>query len=408
MEEGKENKNWQPLIENFFEKFFKDKEKPYSKDEIRKWLNDNSEKAVNISFATHVPKLTHSIINASSFNDKTTHQKDRYLSTSTLKNRAVDGAVKGNQYAPVFKFLNEVELNGKKILSEFSNISTTVLKVFAQNDQELQKWNKNFNMALVDKQISTHLLTKQIYFPTNDKESKSTLSYHLLSNVKSSSMTQAIFEKIKPKKYEDKDKYLKDTLCWFPKKAKIQVTASNHSNASQLNGKRGGKIILLSTQPPIWKSQIKPPLGRSMFYRYLPIKNDNFKYLSDFLVRFKSLNLSINDPRRKVHVERWIDNIIDDWLFYVGSIHKIKSGWSEDSKLKEAHQFLLDPYREGEGFQEQLKSGNWQIEVCFDFADWFNRRLKKANKKFTPQKEYTKIWRRFLERSLREYFEVIL
>lgn len=379
------------------------------------WLTTNSENAKSVSFATHVAKLTHSKIDTPSFYDNIDSQKNNQLSTSALRNKAIDGAVAGNQFAPIFQFL-ELELNGKKLASEFSDESNIVLKPFVKEGEDLNNWNKGFKQSLSSKQLSSHALAKQIYFPINNNTINNS-EYHLLCNVKSSSIAHAIYENVfnKNEKHarelRSKDKYSEVLINSFLSKAKVSVTISNHSNASQLNAKRGGKIFLYSTQPPTWQSQLKPPLHtESMFYAYYSSSNtkENIDYLADFLMRFKDLNLSIKDPKRKQHLDRWVNNIVDDWLFYVGSIQNLSSGWSEDSKLKKEHQCLLDPYREDESFQVRLKTTAWQTVVCDDFAKWLNKKLKAKNNKFTPRAEHTRMWRKLIATPLREYSENIV
>lgn len=78
------------------------------------WISWAAENAKNVTFATHVTKLTHSSIDSPSFFDKIEVINNRYLSTSSLKNIAIDGAVKGNQYSPIYQFL-ELELNGNNL-----------------------------------------------------------------------------------------------------------------------------------------------------------------------------------------------------------------------------------------------------------------------------------------------------
>jgi len=78
-----------------------------------KWLSVNSDKAGSVSFATHVIKLTHSKIDTPSLFDCIDKHDDAYLTTSTLTTKTIDGAVSGNQFAPIFQFL-ELEFKGVK------------------------------------------------------------------------------------------------------------------------------------------------------------------------------------------------------------------------------------------------------------------------------------------------------
>jgi len=109
-------------------------------------------------------------------------------------------------------------------------------------------------------------------------------------------------------------------------------------------------------------------------------------------------------------INSWVDNIIDEFLFYTSTIQNLPTGWTakKEIKLKLEHQYLLDPYREDEQFQAKRKADNWQSVVCDDFSAWLNRLLIGRDKKFTPQKNlHSRMWSKFLEQPLREYSETI-
>jgi len=376
------------------------------------WLSKNCENASSVSFATHVIKLTHSSIDSSSLLDCIHDYKNAFLTTSALKTKKIDGAVKGNQFAPIFQFL-ELELNGIKLAEQLVK-DNQIFAYFVRKDEDIElqeKWITGFRKALDAGKMSTHALAKQIYFPLETEK------YHLLCNLISSSMAHSIHEKVfdeqqKPiKKQVEKNKYSEDINIRFVKRSHLGVTASNHSNASQLNAKRVGRLHLFSSAPPTWQSQIKPPSNRKDlfddFYNFT-IKTE-IDYLRDFLLRFNRLGLSINDPKRKRHLQRWVDNIIDEFLFYVSSIQNLPSGWSADEKvrLKKEHQYLLDPYRVDEAFQKSKQASDWQTVIRSDFAKWMNRQLRGKDKQFTPQSEHTRLWKKLLEQPLREYMEPI-
>jgi len=230
-------------------------------------------------------------------------------------------------------------------------------------------------------------------------------------------MAQIIHEKV----FDERDKltqksiennrYFNSVSSKYIHRSQLGVTASNHSNASQLNAKRGGKLHLFSTRPPTWQSQIKPPVYQKSLFSDL--HNSTIKieidFLRDFLIRFKQLDLSIKDPKRKYHLDRWVNNIIDEFLFYVGTIQNLPSGWtsSEGIQLKNTHQHLLDPYRLDDEFQSERQNNDWQAIICTDFAQWLNHRLRGKDNQFTPQTEHTRLWKKMLEQPLREYMEPV-
>lgn len=376
------------------------------------WITWAAENAKNVTFATHVTKLTHSIIDSPSFFDTFEATKNNHFSTSSLTDVVIDGAVKGMQYSPVYQFL-ELEFNNKKLISEFANLGTSILESFAKNNEQMLVWNQGFAAATSEGKPRAHFLLKQTYFPITKDSSE--FNYHLLCNVVSSSKAQALYEFSRRNskdsfKIKNTYKYSNEPYFNFPNRASISITASNHGNASQLNNKRGGRLGLFSCQPPVWHSELKPPIySRSFLYELS--KNyevqENIQYLSDFLTRFENLQLSIKDPKRMRWVEEWIENLADEVLVYVKSIQALPAGWSatKDIKLKVEHQVLLDCYRQDDDFLAMKNSDDWQTVIIQDFAAWLNNRLNKTNEKFTPQDVHTKLWMKIFKTNFRENFD---
>jgi len=384
------------------------------------WISMASKSASSVSFATHVSKLTHSKIDSTSIYDQIDVINSNYVTTSSLSLRAIDGAVTGNQFAPVFQFL-ELECNGVKLADELANENSQALRKFS--DDNYLGWNKGFLNALRSDELASHTLAKQVYFPII-KLSGSTYNYHLLSVMKSSSFAHAIFEKSAAKEFNDyqrkirddfekKEKFSKIEAIYFSGKGKLGVTASNHSNASQLNGKRGGRLHLFSSAPPVWQSQLKPPVSKQSFFDTqlgYQVSKDDINYLRDFLIRFDKIELSIKHPKRKQWIDEWVGRIIDSILDYVAIIQNMEFGWTANNniKLKREHQLFLDPYRDDELFQAERKHNAWQAVVCTDFARWLNLILVGKDKKFSPQQDHTRMWLERMESALREFDELVV
>jgi len=389
----------------------------FEKYDPHNWISKASQDASSVSFATHVIKLTHSKIDSSSIYDQINSKKYDILTTSSLKEIIIDGAVAGNQFAPVFQFL-ELELKGKKLADVFKDESNTVLNKFAISPEDLALLNSGFKKALSNNRLSSHFLAKQIYYPISKGNNLSEHVYHLLCNIPTSYLAHAIFLSISKdtektaKEQRNKNKYYKLPLILYPQKANIKVTASNHSNASQLNGKRGGRLHLFSTQPPIWHSQLKPPVNsRSFFQTSLNSYRvkETIDYLREFLLRFQRIDLSIKNPEKKKWIDQWVIQIIDEIMIYAMSIQNLPAGWSrgEDVKLKMAFKYFLDPYRQDEQFQKERQEINWQNVICKDFANWLNGILRGKKKLFTPQPEHTRIWMKLMEKELMGHSQTI-
>ena len=127
------------------------------------------------------------------------------------------------------------------------------------------------------------------------------------------------------------------------------------------------------------------------------------------MIRFEKIGLSTRDPKKKKWIDGWVSNIIDEVLLYAASIQNLPSGWSntENIKLKQEHQYFLDPYRDDEPFQKARQSTDWQAVICRDFANWLNKKLTGKDKKFTPQREHTGIWKDIMKEELREHMQLI-
>jgi CRISPR-associated protein Csy1 len=301
------------------------------------------------------------------------------------------------------------------LATELANPLSDALKPFAKSNEYLE-WNKGFSRAVTAKEIASHFLGKQVYFPISNDGGGA--GYHLLCNMASSSMAQAFFDGIFSdgakgnQSFVQKGKFSESVNRSFPKKGKLGVTASNHSNASQLNARRGGKLYLFSTQPSIWGAQTTPPIYDKSFFntklRFF-VSKDDIDYLREFLLRFEQLNLSFNHPERRKWIDAWVGRIVDDVLAYATSIQDLPAGWSaaDGGRLPREHQLFLDPFREDELFQAERKNYDWQSVICMDFARWLNRVLVGKDKKFSPQPEHSRIWGKLMEKPLRERNELI-
>ena len=379
------------------------------------WIDNAASVAPKVSFATHVAKLTHSKIDSPSIIDEIEEIDPKYLTTSSLKHKVIDGVL-DNKYAQVFQFL-EIERNGEKLLTCFEDKNSSVLSCFSKNEDRLNRWNGSFRQSLYAKEKAAHGLLKQIYFPAPKSDGGSNDDYHLLCNMISSTLAQALHDRIRKKQDDvykalEKNLYHAEPYQRFPNKLSLSVTASNHGNASQLNGKRGGRLNLLSCRPPVWSSQVKAPIyNNSWFERGVPIASvkENIDHISTFLSRFSRLELSTKDPKKRDWLVKWGKQILTKVMFFAAEIQNLTPGWSgqESVRLKLAQCYFLDPYREDENFQSLRQSGGWRDEVGADFARWLNKKLVKANASFAPQREHTRLWKSLMLDELLELDKVV-
>ena len=363
--------------------------------------------------ATHVAKLSHSSSGASSLYDEIGAKSNWYVTTSNLRNIVVDGAYPDAYFSKQAKFLL-LQKNGILLSQELLADNSTPLTEFAEDDHELHRWVLAFQSNL-STPVNSDVLAKQVYFPVNN-------DYHLLTVLVSSSISQSIhnnyFEKSvrtsrdKVFKTLERGKYSDSLIGRLINTAKLSTVASQPQNVSVLSGSRAGNLSLLCCQPPTWQSQLKPPVfKKSLFFEpsiYWQAKED-IDYLRDFLMRFDRIELSIKDPKRMKWIEQWVGSIIDEALFYIGSIQNLPAGWSAASeiKLKPEHQYLLDPDREDDNFQAARANADWPSVVCKDFADWLNNKLAGKDKQFTPQAQHARLWYQLFDPELRELIQTV-
>lgn len=385
---------------------------------IDKWLSDNCKNAAGVSFATHVIKLTHSRIKgASNLFDNLKCRKDQYLTTSSIQNLQSDSALDNAAYASVATLLKleHRDKNGdSKTLSQYViEGDKSPFMPLVGNSEVIDGWLGELQKAFGAGRKSSHFLAKQTYYPLVDGN-----GYHMLLPITSSSMAQELHQKFasffndESKKARDQKKanlFSSDRVVYYPDKAGIKVTVSNHTNASELNGKRGGKLSLLSCMPPPqWQQKLKPPTKKaSLFHSELGYQShEPIKRLQKLLMAIKINERSKNDPKIHQRITELVNEIIDMLFNYVQSIHALKAeaGWSVDSTLKEAHQLWLDPYREDEGFQKKRNQKEWQREIEDDFSMWLNKQLE--HKKMNTGTQLQRLWKDIFAPRFRKFHAI--
>lgn len=371
------------------------------------WLDDKSFKAKGVGFSTHIAKLTHSGISGASnifFNEP---ENKNYLSTASLKNKPIEISQVDNKLAPIGKLL-QLRNNNESLSEQLEKGDLAVFEQFAKDDEQLSCWRNGFLAVFSEKELSTHYLAKQIYFPINHNDHCDNENYHLVSPMMSSSLDQAIFEKVNFAKYSKdmveirkkkrEGTYHTSTLVSYPNLATLKVTASNPGNASPLNGTRSGKRYLFPSTPPVWKVIKQPPLKQKSIFSGEFEKRawKSTRELQKYLIELQSKEFGNKEIRDQV--KYYINDVINILFDYVLDIQSMPSGWSKDSKLIEAHALWLDINRDDKSFQERRKSDQWQDNVCEDFGLWINSKL--SNKKMKLVKFEKDKWAQLLKKRL--------
>lgn len=362
--------------------------------------------------ATHVAKLTHSSSGGSSLIDDISEVKAEYLTTSTLTNLIYDGAYPNASLSKVAKFLL-LSLDGTPLGKLLKAGNSTPLQNILTDD-ELNSLLVEFQTKL-NPRPKADSLAKQVYYPVDD-------DYHLLVVLKPSSLIQAIYDtyfgkeirkqRDKIYKQKEKGKYSDEVLQSLPNVVTLSTVMSQPQNVSVNNGSRGGNIRLFNGAPPIWQSQLNPPIRlKSMFNaRFLNhYAYDNIIQLRKLLLTFENANISFKDPNRLKGVSNWVKAIAHNIIDYSQTIAILPAGWTNDSQcnLPIAHQIFLDFDRRDDEFVTLKRQSDWQGQLVKDFVKWLNKSLKGKDNEFIASGEHSRIWRDIFTKILREHMEIM-
>ena len=151
------------------------------------WLDEWIKKAKDISFATHVAKLTHSSSKGSSILDSTKSEKYGYLTTNKLIEIEVDTASSNAASLPIADIL-KIEYEGVSVLDCVKAGDTSLFDAFTDDKTQIENWVVELKQAYDSDAKRSYFLSKQVYFPLDDGR------YHLLLPLTSSSLAQAIHD----------------------------------------------------------------------------------------------------------------------------------------------------------------------------------------------------------------------
>lgn len=385
---AKERKNLAGASDDAIAAFEADAEKRLRDEaarfDIRAWLTDAADRAKQISMVTHAAKYTHGDAKGSGVYARV--EKGGSLAapvlvhTGVLDNASIDTV--GNAAALDVASLLKLSEDGESLLTKIAKGDFSSLSKFSQNDSELTTWVAGFSQALEEKEISSHKLSKQIYFPLDDG------NYHLLGPLYASSVAQEVFNRINDTRYSDESKVLRKSrregkynngvLVDYPNVAVQTFGGTKPQNISQLNSARGGKSYLFSCQPPEWKRELRVPLSKNAFWAAYDRRVwRTAKSLRDYLKRVEK-----RDSNRLMREIRtgYVDELIGELLQLAAEIQQlpIPAGWSSDSAITLFEQYWLDPMRADESFQRERERMDWIDKIAERFSGWLNGQLNKS------------------------------
>jgi CRISPR-associated protein Csy1 len=352
---------------------------------VELWLTDAAKRAKQLSLATHAPKYTHSDSKSSSIFNSNTIIDSRYLNTASLDSITQDFS--GNSASFDVASLLKITVNGVCLLDQLKEDHIDALSTFTNEKELLEFWKDGFKLALADEKLSSHTLSKQLYFPlkSDDGETK----YHLLCPLFSSSLAHKLHKKVTGTRFGDSKeirdarrahKYHDAIDTSFLNTAIQSFGGSKPQNISQLNSERYGQNYLLNAAPPVFKAQVKPPITQ------LSIFNRQFTYkVSNYLRDFKTFLTNLTPEQRNFKIRYQRDHhftlpIIDQLMIHAANIQRLEAGWATlpdtEIKLKQAHALWLDVYNPNHSFQQEREKQDWLTTVATDFASWLIKQLK--------------------------------
>lgn len=373
------------------------------------WLNDWAVKARDISFATHVAKLTHSSSKSTSIYDRSTSTKPNYLTTNSINGLIVDTATANSASVPAGDILT-LNVNNKTLLDFIKESDPSPFKELTENESEMESWMNSFKQAFEKDRKNSHFLSKQVYFPIDED------NYHLLLPLVSSSLAQMLH--IKFQEFFDDDnrqvreqrknnKYHPNLVVSFPNRATLKVPGKPQT-ASILNQERRGLLILLPAMPPKWTGKQTLPLRQtSIFDRKMGNKlRKEIKELQDLLRVIKTKEIGSKKPEMYRAIVKNVNNIAQALFDEITKINLIseQKGWTVNSDFPLHQQFLLEPDREDETAVVEKNNKQWLERIEGDFSAWLNVQLKHKTLNLTPVQQ--RLWKDIFSPILREYIVI--
>ena len=312
-------------------------------------LCDYAQKACQLVICTHPAKFSHPEINRASVTNVIStcnRENDGYFRSGNVNTTFNSEDAYGNAAAiPVYKFLSQAvdDISVLEHIEQETKVGRTLLG-WAKGMEYSELRSKFLRILPDETKSATHGRIKQVFFPVGE-------DYHLLSVMTPSVLMFETKNRIDNSRTSEsaknsRERRKKGELCEtgyisFPGLSEIKFGGTKPQNISILNSNYNGRVLLLSSVPPIIKIRDYRLPKHNFFYECIRLR--------DFKSNLYSLHKIFANPQNNVELrnkrDRILLNIFDNILSVVLVIRDHDQGWSvgnDFNRLPKYQKHVLD------------------------------------------------------------------
>lgn len=380
---------------------------------VKDWLKKAAKNSREIKFATNIGKYTNPDIPYKiSINAKEycKNSVEGYVSTADLQDDNMDAVYRSaSVMTPAGILLLKLE-DGKSVyfhlMENTDFIRDEFIKGFDFSSEEYEDIRHEFLMIDEANSIEeTSSLLSQVYFPDEEDE------YHLLSVFNSSSMANAIFNKVNSMRQDMFESRNKDSeKAYVPYSAikkitQVKIGGTQPQNVSQLNNNNLGRVFLLNNLPrPLFKKEeMQLPYGD--FFKYVKYKIDE-KVFWEFHNGWLAAGYKRADKNNKI-VETYtlqknrinlVMTVIDQILEQAAILRTLEPGWSANKNLSVNQQKWLDPNYEDNDIKLTKEPDNSMSDLLLEYG------FKQNDNVVSNEEDKTNEWKVYIVDEIIDYF----
>lgn len=359
------------------------------------WLDSAANRAKSIQIATHLVKPINPKARGTNILWEAGHKADSTLVGTHSISSEIAPDVTGDAAAfDVYSLLCLKVANKTLLQGLIDKDASAIAALHTDPHIAMALADKFTRIALPsDSQASSHVLAKQLYWLHGDDPCAND-SFHLLAPLFSSPLAHLVYEQIQENRFGEGTKEIRDAYHkgkWtegvhrvYPALAVQKLGGTKAQTVSRHNLNRRGINYLLSSLPPVWKSNEfrLPAHAASVFDRLYVARIEvrrTLRQLQRFLASHPAQTMETRD-----RVDAYVERLIDEVTIMAGGFHSaLPAGWSLDTQYDEldmAEKLWLDPLRAELPEQSEFARGwlqmDWPAAIGKRFAQWLNARLE--------------------------------